>query len=379
MKPAGSEAGAATIVVYSSAPASSSAARIAGDRGALLADGDVDAVDLLFGSPVAQFSLLVDDRVDRDRGLAGLAVADDQLALAAADRGHGVDGLDAGLQRLVDAAGAAPRWAPAARGRGGSSASIAPRPSIGLPSGSTTRPRKPSPTGTERISPVRLDRLALLDAGEVAEDDGADLADVEVQREAEHAVLELEQLVGHGRGQALDAGDAVTGLGDRADLLAGGLRLQRRDVALRSRSGSPPGEIVSSVMAVLRSFACSRSCCRWPAWARRQSAQAAAGGLEPARDAAVDDLVADPHDQAAERASGRARPAATSGARRAGSGSRASRSSCSAVSGTARSGPGRSSAAGARRPAPPAPRPRCPGAGRGAAGRPGAAGPRWSG
>ena len=34
-------------------------------------------------------------------GLAGLAVADDQLALAAADRGHRVDRLDAGLQRLV--------------------------------------------------------------------------------------------------------------------------------------------------------------------------------------------------------------------------------------------------------------------------------------
>jgi len=44
---------------------------------------------------------LVQDRVDRDRGLAGLAVADDELALAPADRCHGVDRLDAGLQRLV--------------------------------------------------------------------------------------------------------------------------------------------------------------------------------------------------------------------------------------------------------------------------------------
>src|SRR5574337_996665 len=45
-------------------------------------------------------TLLVDDRVDRHRGLAGLAVADDQLALAAADRHHRVDGLQAGLHRL---------------------------------------------------------------------------------------------------------------------------------------------------------------------------------------------------------------------------------------------------------------------------------------
>ena len=47
-------------------------------------------------------SLLVQDRVDGDRGLARLAVADDQLALAAADGDHGVDGLDARLQRLID-------------------------------------------------------------------------------------------------------------------------------------------------------------------------------------------------------------------------------------------------------------------------------------
>src|SRR6187200_2404062 len=71
------------------------------DRGALLADGDVDAAHLLVRVAAVPELLLVDDRVDRDRGLAGLAVTDDQLALAATDRGHGVDGLEAGLQRLV--------------------------------------------------------------------------------------------------------------------------------------------------------------------------------------------------------------------------------------------------------------------------------------
>ena len=48
------------------------------DRRGLLADGDVDADHVA--------AALVEDRVDRDRGLAGAAVADDQLALAAADR-----------------------------------------------------------------------------------------------------------------------------------------------------------------------------------------------------------------------------------------------------------------------------------------------------
>ena len=63
------------------------------DRRSLLADRAVDA------DYVA--ALLVQDRVQNDGGLAGLAVADDQLALAAADRNHRVDGLDAGLQRLA--------------------------------------------------------------------------------------------------------------------------------------------------------------------------------------------------------------------------------------------------------------------------------------
>ena len=74
-----------------------------GDRGALLPDGHVDAAHLLAlvaGLPVLA---LVEDGVDADRGLAGLAVADDQLTLATADRCHRVDGLDPGLQRLLDA------------------------------------------------------------------------------------------------------------------------------------------------------------------------------------------------------------------------------------------------------------------------------------
>ncbi len=46
-------------------------------------------------------ALLVDDRIQNDGGLAGLPVANDQLALAAADRNHRVNGLHASLQRLA--------------------------------------------------------------------------------------------------------------------------------------------------------------------------------------------------------------------------------------------------------------------------------------
>ena len=55
----------------------------------LLADRDVDADKAL--------PLLVDDRVDGNGGLAGLAVANDQLALTTTDWNQCVNGLDAGL------------------------------------------------------------------------------------------------------------------------------------------------------------------------------------------------------------------------------------------------------------------------------------------
>ena len=82
------------MIVFSSAPASASVSASGDDRRHALADRHVD------GDEVGV--LVVDDRVDRDRGLAGLAVADDQLALAAADRDHRVDRLEAGLHRLGD-------------------------------------------------------------------------------------------------------------------------------------------------------------------------------------------------------------------------------------------------------------------------------------
>jgi hypothetical protein len=64
-----------------------------GDGGLLLPNRNVDALNA--------GALLVDDRIDCYGGLAGLAVADDQLTLAAADRHHGVDGLQARLHRLA--------------------------------------------------------------------------------------------------------------------------------------------------------------------------------------------------------------------------------------------------------------------------------------
>jgi hypothetical protein len=73
------------------------------DGGTLLADGNVDTVQLLalVGGVVVP-TLLVQDGVKSDGSLAGLTVTDNQLTLTTADGDHGVDGLETSLDGLVD-------------------------------------------------------------------------------------------------------------------------------------------------------------------------------------------------------------------------------------------------------------------------------------
>ena len=201
-----------------------------GDRGALLADGDVDAAHLLLRVAGRPGVLLVDDRVHADGGLAGLAVTDDQLPLAAADRRHGVDGLDAGLQGLGHRL--------PLHHRGGLQLQNTALLGLDLAEAVDRGAERVDHPAEEGVADRHREDLAgaphllaLLDPVVRAEDDRADLALVEVQRHAEHAAPELQQLVGHGRGEALDVGDAVTGVGDGADLFPGRVRLQRGDVA----------------------------------------------------------------------------------------------------------------------------------------------------
>ena len=95
---------------------------------------------------------------------------------------------------------------------------IGPLPSIGCPSALTTRPSSSSPTGTEMMRPVRLTVSPSLISVELAEQHGADALLLEVQRDAEDAVRELEHLAGHGALDAVHARDAVADRDDAADL-----------------------------------------------------------------------------------------------------------------------------------------------------------------
>src|SRR6267378_3259038 len=175
---------------------------------ALLADRDINAIqlDLLVAGGVER--LLVQDGVERDRGLAGLTVADDQLALAAADRDQRIDRLEAGRHRLVD------RFARNDAGR----LDVDAHPLVGL-----DRPLAVDRI-TERIDHAAeqaladrriddgagaLDGLAFLDLAVGAEDHDADVVGFQVQRHAAGAVLELDHLAGLDVVEAVDAGNAV--------------------------------------------------------------------------------------------------------------------------------------------------------------------------
>jgi hypothetical protein len=76
------------------------------------------------------------------------------------------------------------------------------------------------------------DEVALLDQVVVAQERDADVALLEVEHHALHAVRELEQLAGHRVVEAVDAGDAVADRQDAAGLLDRDLGLVALDLLL---------------------------------------------------------------------------------------------------------------------------------------------------
>ena len=70
------------------------------DGRALLTNRHVDTTYLLGGITSLPVCTLVQNGIDADRGLTGLTVANDQLTLTTANRGHCIDSLDAGLHWL---------------------------------------------------------------------------------------------------------------------------------------------------------------------------------------------------------------------------------------------------------------------------------------
>src|SRR5262245_40146668 len=174
----------------------------------LLADGHVDADHV--------FALLVNDRIERDGGLAGLAVADDQFALAAPDRDHRVNRFEAGLQRLFH-----PLAVDDARRDALDRHVILGNDRAFAVGGLSTRV---DPAADHRLARRHLDDsfgalddVTFFDRLKFAEQDRADLVLFEVERESRRALLEFQQLAGHHLFEAVNSGDPVADLDHRAD------------------------------------------------------------------------------------------------------------------------------------------------------------------
>ena len=150
-----------------------------GDRGVLLTYGHVDALHPL--------TLLVQDGVNHDRRLAGLAVADDQLALTAAAPMLGIDEWSLAVDRLAER---------------------------------VDHPTQQGVTHGHRKDAARRSHdLLFFDGIDRTEDHRTNGLLVEVHRQTHGAVFKLEQFVHSRRGQSRHARDAVTDLHDASHLL----------------------------------------------------------------------------------------------------------------------------------------------------------------
>ena len=154
----------------------------------LLTDGNIDAQNVL--------ALLVDDGIGGNDGLAGLAVTDDKLTLAAANRNHRVDGLNAGLQRLLDGL-----TVQDAGCRGLNGAVVGSLDGALAVDGLAQRVDHAANHtlahwhGNDLAG--ALDGTALLDAFIITKQDDGDTVFFQVLRHAVGAALKLDQLTGH--------------------------------------------------------------------------------------------------------------------------------------------------------------------------------------
>src|SRR5439155_4895481 len=151
-------------------------------------------------------------------GLAGLAVADEQLALAASDGDHGVDGLDAGLARLLHrlALDHARRLELDVAELVGADRPLAVHR---LANRVHDAPDHGGAHGHRGDAAGQLDAIAFLDVLVGAEQHRADVVLFEVQDQAHDVAGEADQLAGHRVLEPPDAGDAVADGQHAADAL----------------------------------------------------------------------------------------------------------------------------------------------------------------
>ena len=170
-----------------------------GDGGRALTDGAINAHDILVA--------LVEDGVDRNGGLARLAVAENQLALAAPNGNQRIDDFDAGLERHRDGRAVHD-------GRGGAFDGQAlaggHRPvAIEWPTERVDDAPQQSIAHGHVHDPARaLDFISRVQMPVFAEQNDADFVRVQVERNAEHIAGKRHQFIKTHAGKTRHLGDA---------------------------------------------------------------------------------------------------------------------------------------------------------------------------
>src|SRR5208337_861120 len=209
------------------------------DGGRTLADRAIDAQHILVA--------LVQNGVDRDGRLAGLSVAEDQFALAAADRNERIDDDDAGLQRHGDEGAVHDR---PGRSLDGQALAGGNRPFAvewvaqwvdDAPDQTITHRHVHHTTGT-------LDLVAGMQMLAFAEENDADFVRVDVERDAVEIAGKLHQLIKADAWKARDLGDAGGDARERAHLT----RRQLRRESLQRPADTRERRVEDAVQTIRR-------------------------------------------------------------------------------------------------------------------------------
>src|SRR5581483_8303519 len=180
------------------------------DRRALLANGAIDTNQVV--------GFVVQDRVERNRRFAGLAVPDDQLALSTTNRNHRIDGFDSGRHRLAHRLTIDNARSDAFnvnRLFGINWAFIVDC----LPERVHYASNHGIAYGHGHDLAGAADFATLFDLRVVAHEHATNLVFFEVHRDAGYPVAEVDELAGHDFVEAVDAGDTIAQRDHGADFV----------------------------------------------------------------------------------------------------------------------------------------------------------------
>ena len=176
------------------------------DIGVLLPDGNINTNDIL--------SLLVQNGINSDGGLACTAVADDQLTLSAADRDHRVDTFQTGLQRDV--------YRLSVGNARSFDFNVAISVSLDFASAVNRLSQRIDHAADDRIAYGNLHQtarslyyVAFLDGFRISQKNGTYIAFFQVHGHAVNAVRQFQQFTGHAVFKAIYMGDTVADFKNR--------------------------------------------------------------------------------------------------------------------------------------------------------------------